>query len=480
MYEVLKDLEPRCFFEWFGAISQIPRGSCKEEQIIAFCQDFAKERNLDCQVDQKGNVFMRVPATEGYENEPSILLQAHLDMVWVKDPGKEFDFDNEPIHIIRRDNWLMGDGTTLGADNGVGVATMLALADAKDIPHPPLELLFTVEEEIGLKGIRCFDMSKIKARRMLNMDCGYSHEVCVSSAGSTACAIKKAYPVTPVASEDAVLEAAITGGKSGHSGIMIWKGRACAANEMGELMAVLENIPVKLCRLKTAEKAILGACTAVICVPRENKEAAKQLLEQRFEEIRTIFSDREPDLKLTISEGAATTCADPKATGQIFTAMRLLRTGLLRLNENDPTITITSGALTPSYFEEGELKIGYSIRSANTADMDATYRKMSTLVGLLDMELEKLDRHTGWPERAGSAFLEKFLDAHQRICGYPAQLERVHGGIEAGPIVGAIPDMDAVGYAPTARGAHTTKEYLAIDEVEPYWLVLKEVLASRG
>lgn len=479
MYEVLKGLEPRCFFEWFGAISQIPRGSCKQEKIVAFCQNFAKERNLDCQVDQRGNVFMRAPATDGYENEPTILLQAHMDMVWVKDAGVEFDFETQPINLIRRDNWLMADGTTLGADNGVGVATMLAVADSKDIPHPPLELLFTADEEIGLKGIRCFDMSKITARRMLNMDCGYSHEVCVSSAGSTSSAIKKTYPITSVSPEDAVLEVAITGGKSGHSGIMIWKGRACAGNEMGELMSVLENIPVKLCRMKTAEKAILGACTAVICVPRDSKDEAVRLLNQRFEEIHTIFSDREPDLKLTITEGTAATCVDPKITGQIFTAMRLLRTGLLRLNENDPTITITSGALAPSYFEDGELKIGYSIRSANTCDMDATYRKMATLTKLLDMELEKLDRHTGWPERVGSAFLEKFLDAHQRVCGFPAKLERVHGGIEAGPIVGAIPDMDAVGYAPTARGAHTTKEYLAIDEVEPFWLVLKEVLASR-
>ncbi len=480
MYEVLKGLEPRCYFEWFGAITEIPRGSCKEEKIIAFCRDFAEVRDLFCDIDESGNVFMRVPATEGYEDEPAILLQAHLDMVWVKEPGVEFDFENEPIKIVRRDNWIMGDGTTLGADNGVGVATMLALADAKDIPHPPLELLFTVEEEIGLKGIRRFDMSKITARRMLNMDCGYTHEICVSSAGSIKAAINKAYPVVPVNPDDVVLEVAITGGKGGHSGIMIRKGRACAANEMGELIAALNGISVKLCCLETAEKAILGACKAVICVPREDEEVAKQLLEQRFEEIRSIFSDRDPDLKLTISDGTADGCTDPKAAVQIFTALRLLRTGLLRLSENDPPSTITSGAVTNSYFREGKLRISYSIRSANTADMDATYRKLSALAGLLDMEFEKLDRYPGWPERAESAFREKFIDAHQRICGFPAQIERVHGGIEIGPIVGAIPDMDAVGYAPTARAAHTTQEYLAIDEVEPFWLVLKDVLASRG
>ena len=398
--KLLKGYEPEAFFRWFGAITQIPRGSRNEEKIIAFCQEFAKDRNLGCQVDRKGNVFMRVPATEGYENEPTILLQAHLDMVWTKEPGKEFDFDSEPIHIIRRDNWLMGDGTTLGADNGVGVATMLALADAKDIPHPPLELLFTVEEEIGLKGIRCFDMSKISARRMLNMDSGYSHEFCVSSAGATASIIEKTYVVTHVPAKHAVLKVAATGGKSGHSGIMIWKGRACAGNEMGELMAVLEDIPVKLCSINTPEKAILGACTVVVSLPEDHKARAVQLLEQRFEEIRSIYRGVEPDLALSITEECAETCADPKTARQIFTAMRLMRTGVYRLNENDPSITITSAALQSITFNDGKLSLRYHIRSANDADMDALYRKMARLAELLDMELIKLDRYSGWPERA--------------------------------------------------------------------------------
>ncbi len=480
MYEVLTGLEPACFFKWFGEVSKIPRGSTKEGQIIAFCQEFAQKRNLECEVDQRGNVFMRVPATKGYENEPPVLLQAHLDMVWVKNPDVEFDFETQPIPLIRRDNWLVGDGTTLGADNGVGVATMLALADEQDIPHPPLELLFTVEEEIGLKGIRDFDMSKITARRMLNMDSGYSHELCVSSAGATSSVIEKTYVVTPVPAENTVLKVAITGGKSGHSGIMIWKGRACAGNEMGELMAALEDIPVKLCSISTPEKAILGACTVVISLPEDCQARAVQLLEQRFAEIQSIYRGVEPNLALSISEERAETCADPKATRQIFTAMRLMRTGVYRLNENDPSITITSGALLPIIFKDGKLSLRYNIRSANDADMDALYRKMSRLAELLDMELIKLDRYSGWPERADSAFLEKFQNAHMRVCGYPAELERVHGGIEVGMIVGAIPDMDAVGYAPTARGAHTTQEYLVIDEVEPYWAVLKEVLAAKG
>lgn len=480
MYEVLNGLEPACFFKWFGEISRIPRGSRKEGQIIAFCQEFAQKRSLECEVDQRGNVFMRVPATKGYEKEPPVLLQAHLDMVWVKDPGVEFDFEIQPIQLLRQDNWLIGDGTTLGADNGVGVATMLALADEQDIPHPPLELLFTVEEEVGLKGIRCFDMSKIKARRMLNMDCGYTHELCVSSAGATSSAIEKVYNVTSVPAEDVVLKVAITGGKSGHSGIMIWKGRACAGNEMGELMAALEEIPVKLCAISTAEKAILGACTVVVSLPKDCQARAVQLLEERFAEIQGIYRGVESNLTLSIAAEQAVTCVDPKATRQIFTAMRLMRTGVYRLNENDPSITITSGALLPIIFKDGKLSLRYNIRSANDADMDALYRKMARLAELLDMELIKRDRYSGWPERTNSAFLEKFQNAHLRVCGYPADLERVHGGIEVGMIVGAIPDMDAVGYAPTARGAHTTKEYLVIDEVKPYWEVLKEVLAAKG
>lgn len=478
-YDELRSLQPQVFFDWFFRISHIPRGSRNERQAIIFCEQFAKERGLKYETDAKGNVFMEVPATEGYENEPPILMQAHLDIVCIKNNHVKFDFDKDPIRLMIDGDFLRAEGTTLGADNAVGIATMLALADSTDIPHPKLELLFTVEEEVGLLGIRQFDMKKIKARRMLNMDCGYSHVLCVSSAGKIATRIQKEYPLSPILENDTVLMVTISGGAGGHSGLAANKGRACAGNEMGELLSSLDGIGMRLCSFRTDSRALLKSCTATIAVPKENFESVQHRLEQRFAEITAVFSKQESHLRLSIQTTQVEQCASETESKQIVRALQLLRTGTYRVLETDPSSVVTSGSLQPSSFENGLLQFSYLIRSSVDADMERLYRKTAALAELLNMKLEKRDQYSGWPECAHSSFHEQFQKAHIELYGVPMEIERVHGGIETGIIVGAIPDMDAVGYAPTAHGAHTTDEYLEIKEVLPFWNVLTTVLARK-
>ena len=495
-YDCLKGLEPAEFFYWFGEISVIPRETRNEWGIVEFLQNFAKERGIPCDTDEIGNVFMTIPATPGYEDQPAILFQAHTDLVAEKDPDIEFDFAKDPLKLAVDGDKLYAKGTTLGADNGVGVATMLALADPESgskIPHPPLELLFTVQEENGLVGIRHFDCSKIKARRMLNMDCGYTDEFCVSSAGKIGGEIIKKYEPLPLGKEWKTIEIKLFGGMGGHSGIMINRSRACAVNNMGELLCTLmlgspswdehEKTKVRIVSLASDKKPIQKECEAVIAVPAEDADKAIALLEKRFEKIKAIYKNYDPDIQMAVTEAdksAFTSALSEEDSAKIAKILVILRTGQYRADGNLFSTIITSGAIMHTTLaENGAFELVFNTRSCSDADQELLFNKYIFLAEMLDMKLVVKDSYSGWPEDPSSVFCKKFINGYKELFGKDIGIERVHGGIETGHIVGQIPDMDAAGYAPTATQAHTTRENLEISQVMPFWQVLKKVLAEK-
>jgi len=478
-YEALHGLEPREYFKWFGAVSEIPRGTGNEARFIAFLKDYACTRGLYCETDAAGNVYMRVPATPGYEAEPSILLQAHMDMVCAKEAGVEFDFEREPICLRAAEGKLYAKGTTLGADNGVGLATMLALGDAADIPHPALEFLFTVEEECGLKGIRKFDMTRIHSRRMINMDCGDSHVLCVGCAGRISGRIRQQYRTERIPEDYSCLHIRISGGRGGHSGLMIREGRACAGNLMGELLCA-DFFSLRLCSMHTSEKPILKECSAIAAFPQKKLEAAMDKIMQRFRQIQSIYQMTDPDLKLEIQAcGQVFEGLDEDASAKIVQLIGLLHTGLYRIDAQRPSAVITSSALGTFSLESGLLQADFSIRSTSNAEKALLFEKYKAVAELLNVDLEELDRVPGWTERRESALRSKFSIIHKRLFHTELELERIQGCVETCIICDAIPDMDAIGIAPTARGAHTTQECLYINEVAPYWALVKAILAER-
>ncbi len=475
---VTEHLEPQAFFYWFEKISQIPHGSGKEQQLAAFLADYAKARSFPCRQDAIGNLLMCVPATAGYEEVPTVLFQAHMDMVWAKAPGVEFDFETQPLRLAIDGDRLHAQGTTLGADNAVGMATMLALGDAKDIPHPALEFLFTVQEEVGMLGILAFEMQKLKARRMVNMDCGDSHVLGVSGAGRVFAQIDKTYPLHAVPRDNTCLRIELGGGLGGHSGLEIHKGRCCAGNAMGELLTVLEPFGAMLCSLE-ARGPILKSAAAVVAVPEARAEAAKAALQAHFALLRQAHAQADPGLWLKLTAAEAETAVAPQATQDIGQVLSLLRTMRYRAEAEDPTVTVTSGGIDRVCLAEGVLELVYGFRSSSDADQALLVHRHTQMAKAFGMELRQTSGYPGWPEKKTSPFREKFLRHHEAIFGRGMELERVPGGIECGVVVAAIPDMDAVGLAPTSRGAHAPHEYLSISEVEPYWTLLKAVLADK-
>jgi len=472
LYPCLQGLEPADFFRWFGEICRIPHGSHQEQQLIAWLQDFAAKRNLPCRVDEAGNLLMQLAPSDGYADQPPVLLQAHMDMIWEKDPGVEFDFAAQPIELQVQGDKLTSKGTTLGADNAVGMATMLALADG-NYPHPPLELLFTTAEEVGMVGIRNFDTTQLRARRMINMDCGDSHVLCVSSAGKAAGNIRHSFPLSPVPQSFSGLKLEISGGLGGHGGLCANMGRCCAANAMGDLLAVLEDF--RLCSL-SGSKAIMKSASAAIAAPA----GAEAVLKARFETIARVYAQTDPDIRLTVTgcplPESAPNAADSRRMVQ---ALQLLRAGQWRADGNDPRHIVTLGILYHVQLSGGDFSMDYVVRSTTGADQQLQFERCAATVSLLGMELVLEDSYSGWPERAASPFRDKFLNMHKVLFGTDMEIERCPGGIETGIVVDQLPDMDAIGIAPTARGAHTTTEHLLLEEVAPYWQLLTAVLAQK-
>lgn len=469
-YECLKGLQPADFFHWFGEVSRIPRGSGGEQQMVEFLRQFAADRSLPCSVDEALNVLIRVPASQGYETQPSFLFQAHMDMIWKKDPGVEFDFETQPIPLQVEDDRLTANGTTLGADNAVGLATMLAIADG-DYPHPELELLFTSREEVGMLGARAFDYSVIRSRQMLNMDCGDSHVLCVTSAGSTVCHVSGTFPMEPV-TEGKCLHLRPVGGRGGHSGLCANMGRGCAANLLGDLLL---QLPVRYCSFR-GQGAILKECEAVVILP---EEISVHALQDRFDRLASIYADTDPDWRLEVKPAVADSALSVADSEKLSLALSTLRTGQFRADGNDQRLILTSGHIGSFSLVFGDFALDFAVRSALDADADSLIARYTATLRHLGITMEVLDRKTGWREDRDSQLRQRFQTLHKRLFGAEMELERVHGGIETGVIKGAIPDMDAVGLAPTARGAHTTGEYLLLKEVQPYWDLITAFLKEK-
>ena len=471
----IEKLEPQAFFRWFAAISKIPHESTQEEKIKAFLVEFFESRNIPVETDGVGNVMAWLPATAGYEDQPAILFQAHMDMVCRKDEGVEFDFDNDPIELVIDGDKLRANGTTLGADNAVGVATMLAIADDPTIAHPALELLFTACEEQGMVGIKNFDFSKIKARRMINMDCGDSHVIAVCSAGKIQTEIHRQYALTAVSGDEKVLDIRIDGGLGGHSSLCADKNRCCCARAMGTLLSEIPEI--RLCSFRGVSP-IIKDCTAQIAVPAEKESQIKDALAAGFESIKKCYEVSDPDIKLTVTEGSAEAGIAAGESKQLSQLLSKLKTSRIELPDSDPDI-VSLSILCEAVLKDGKLFVEVLMRSTENKEMEQIADFYKAEAAALGFDLQTVDSYPVWKEDPSSAFRAKFQKIHTKLYGEEMEIERVPGGIETVFVIKAIADMDPVGIAPTARGAHTTNEHLFISEVEPYWAIMKAVLADK-
>ena len=477
---LLKKLKPEGFFKWFEEITRIPHVMEHEEKISLFLESFAKERGLSCVRDAMGNILMRVPATEGYENEPPILLQGHMDMVAAADNTATVNLETDPVELCLDGNRLKAKGTTLGADDGSAVATMLAIADDPTIPHPELELLYTVQEEVGLVGILNFDMGLLRSRRMINLDAGNSHEICLSAAGGRIGAFEKQYTCS-TAEGTALLRLNIQGGLGGHAGILAHKNRACCINAMGELLFNLNReMPVALAEIIAEGPAIHSCCETYIKVPAGDAPRAMSMLEEQFRVIAERYSRSDPGLEFTVCvQDGDKPSLSPEDSANIIRIMFLLHTGVRKSDEEDLNIIITSVTFCSISLADGFFKGTYCVRSVEESVGMLWFRRMEELVRIFGFGTTIEHEYPAWPRGGSRVMQSRFVQEHKRLFGSEISRPHEHASIELNVIIRSIPNMDAVAIQPTAVDFHTPDETLYVDEVQPFWDLLLAVLARK-
>lgn len=465
--------KPDTLFLNFERISAIPRPSYHEERIAAFLEAFAKERGCFAVRDKANNVFVRIPATPGCENIPPVLLQAHTDMVCEKNEGVEHDFMKDGIELVVDGNILHANGTTLGADDGIGVATIMTVIDGEIKRHPVVECLFTASEEVGLGGVCEFDFSLVTARRMLNIDNNELGLVTCGSCGGLRTDMtlrgKRETDLRPA------LKLTFSGFAGGHSGENIHEGRANAIRAMGLLLKSLSELPgFRIASLDGGGKtnAIPRACSAVIGV--DDPDTAENLATAFANEYLSQLLPIDCGASLTVETCEPELCFTGEDTARLISILTESRTGVIAMSQAKPDFVEWSQNLGVVTTEDDDVAILFSSRSSVESQLDASAAELTDLAKKNGAAVKCHNRYTGWEFAPVSDLRERYLAAYRHALGKEPTVNIIHAGLECGEIFGKVPDMDMISISPTVRDLHSPDERLDLDSTEAFWKTIEK------
>lgn len=475
-------MEPKRLWELFEDITRVPRPSKKEEKILAFLKDFAEQHKLEYDQDKAGNMIIRKPATPGYENRASMVLQSHVDMVCEKNEGVEHDFDNDPIRLQIKNGWVKAVGTTLGADNGIGMAAQLAILEAGNIEHGPLECLFTVDEETGLTGAFNLEKGFVKSRILLNLDSEDDGELFIGCAGGIDTLITLPFTKEVAESDLATFRLTVTGLKGGHSGDDINKGRG---NAIKIITRLLWNT-ARCCDMRLSEikggnlhNAIAREAFATICIPKRHEKTFRELISTLGEEIRHALKINEPGLNIDLTEeAAADELIDPGTQQRLLNALYGCPHGVLSMSPGIPGLVETSTNLASVKMTSSDIIIVTSQRSSLETGKRDVADMVASVFGLAGGKVKHGDGYPGWEPNMDSAILDITKKAYERLYHEEPRVLAIHAGLECGIIGEKYPGMDMISYGPTMRGAHSPDEALEISTVKKFWDLTLEVLRN--
>lgn len=476
---IFKDLEPKEVFQYFEDICGIPHGSGNTKQISDYCVDFAKKHNLKYRQEECGNIIIWKDATEGYENAKTVILQGHTDMVAVKESDCDIDLEKEGLRIAKDGDWVYAKGTSLGGDDGIAVAYVLAILAAEDIPHPALEAVFTVDEEVGLLGAAALDASDLKGKILMNMDSEDDGIFLISCAGGAT--VECCVPAPAEMAEGIVYDWKLDGLKGGHSGAEIHKGRANANVILGRyLMELGEQVNIRAGAMQGGEKdnAIAKVCQAVIVVPEE-QAADFEAQTSRFADIlRDEFDQVEPDFALTIrrreERGAAV--LKEEALKNLTALLVHLPAGVQKMMADMPGMVQTSLNMGILKLSEGEVSLTYSVRSSVESEKEWLIKRMENLTGMVGGHCRISGVYPAWSYVPDSRIRTLMAETYEELTGKKPILEAIHAGVECGILCEKIPGLDCISYGPQMQDIHTTRERLNISSVKRNWELTLEVL----
>ncbi|GHV72675.1 aminoacyl-histidine dipeptidase [Bacteroidia bacterium] len=485
MNDILNTLTPEKIWYYFGKVLQIPRASKKEEHIRAFVTDFAKSHKLSYDVDAVGNVLIRKPATQGYENRRVVALQCHLDMVCEKNSDTVFDFDTEPIQVEVIEGWLHAKGTTLGADNGIGVAAALAILDSPDIQHGDLECLFTTDEETGMTGAFGLQPGWLKADILLNLDSEDDGLFFMGCAGGIDTVIKLAYSKEPLPQGYTSYRLSVKGLKGGHSGDDINRGRENALKLCNRLLSQgIKDYALRLDGFNggNLRNAIPREASATIAIPTQHQVAFETFVAHFTQTVRKELPVTEPDLTIVLEPLASLTHVLPHQTAQnLCLALSAVPHGVVRMASDIPNFVETStnlASIKTPITQNGDILIQTSQRSSVDSRKHEIAHSVGAAFTLIGATVTHGEGYPGWTPNPQSPILKLCLDCFKKLFKQDGEALAIHAGLECGLISEKYPAMDMVSFGPTMRGVHSPDEKLEIATVTRFWELTLEILRN--
>lgn len=479
---VLSNLEPKKVFQFFEEFSQIPHGSGNVEAISDYLVTFAKTRNLEVIQDEIKNVIIIKEASQGYEQEPPVILQGHMDMVAVHKPELAIDMKTEPLKLAVDGDRIYAEGTSLGGDDGIAVAYALAILDDDSLVHPRLEVVITVDEETGMDGARKIDLSMLKGNRLLNLDSDVEGVFLTSCAGGAGAICELQFH--PIRQQGYIYDILIGGLQGGHSGVEIHKERGNSNQLAGRLLWDLSDMEIGLvsCQGGVADNAITRETTLQFLVSCDKKDVFEEVLDKFRKEVSMEFATKDPDFKVEFvcKAEAELLCVAGAELKQAAAFLVGLPNGIQAMSADIPGLVETSLNLGILHITTEGLQAMYSVRSSIESSKESLLKKVEAITHLAGGCCTRTGAYPGWAYRVDSPLREKMIKLYEEMYGEKPKVEAIHAGLECGLLASKIEDLDCVSFGPNMYNIHTTEEYMSISSVERVWQYLIRLLAVKG
>jgi len=483
MSQEVRNLEPKQLWNKFADLNAVPRPSKKEERVIAFMMDFGNKLGLETLKDEVGNVIIKKPATAGMENRKTIVMQSHLDMVHQKNNDTDFDFDTQGIEMYVDGDWVRAKGTTLGADNGLGVATIMAILESNDIPHPAIEALFTIDEETGMTGAMGLKGGLLDGEILLNLDTEEDDEIDIGCAGGVDVTAVRDYNEEETPEGSVGYTITVKGLNGGHSGMDIDKGLGNANKIMNRLLFDgFENFGLQIAEINggSLRNAIPRESVAKVIISQIYDEAFVFDMQEVINDIKAEFKTTEPNLTIEIvkSDVVPTTVMDLGVQEGLIRAIYTAHNGVYRMSADMDNLVETSNNIARVIVKEGKITVQCLTRSSVESSKFDLANALRSAFELIGCEVVFAGSYPGWTPNVNSPILDVLTSIYEKQNGNKPHVVACHAGLECGILGTNYPEMDMISFGPTIKGAHSPDERASVSSAQKYWKFVLEILQN--
>ncbi len=480
MSAAIRQLEPKELWNYFADLNAVPRASKKEEQVIAFMMTFGESLGLQTIKDEIGNVIIKKPASSGMEDRQTVVMQSHLDMVHQKNNDTVFDFATEGIKMIINGDWVEAEGTTLGADNGLGVATIMAILASKDIEHPPIEALFTIDEETGMTGALGLKGGLLSGTIMLNLDTEDDRELTIGCAGGVDVTAKGDYELMDIIEGFESYKICVKGLSGGHSGMDIHKGKGNANKLMNRLLYTCsKDFDLRIVSIDGGglRNAIPRESNAIVYLKKDQLDSVKERIEYLSTQIQDEHQTTDPELQIELTQTEASgKVLYPLFQNNLMRAIYSCPNGIYRMSPDIDGLVQTSNNLARVLVEDGKYEILCLTRSSVDSEKEDLANAIHSTFNMLGAKVNNGGSYPGWTPKPEAPIIKMMSTLYEELFNESPHVNACHAGLECGIIGTNYPNMDMISYGPNITGAHSPDERTQISSVQKYWKYTKEVL----